>query len=242
MRSRDGGRDASPTEETREGSSHVPIQAERSTLYSQAPPLGRSETTGDGLGRPLGRNEAVRPRDGAGRRPLRERPLNREALSDRLAPPPVPQRTTDHPEQPVERSKHDSQTNPEDGDARIDDEPLHHEADRTVARVTTTRKPMLGPQAARVVERARERDAIAESHFNLTFHVEWVGWHVAVIPCHTISYEVNALLLQYALNRLNILLILAGNANVALDLAVTILKNFELKRDTIQTENDVPAR
>lgn len=59
---------------------------------------------------------------------------------------------------------------------------------------------------------------------------------------HTVSYEVNTFLLQYALNRLNILLILAGNANVTLDLAVTVLENFELKRDSIQTENDVPAR
>lgn len=66
--------------------------------------------------------------------------------------------------------------------------------------------------------------------------------YVIVGLCHIVSYEVNAFLLQYALNRLNILLILAGNANVTLDLAVTVLKNFELKRDTVQTENDVPAR
>lgn len=68
---------------------------------------------------------------------------------------------------------------------------------------------------------------------------------VSSVPCdHETedTIEVNAFLLQYALNRLNILLILAGNTNVTLDLAVTVLKNFELKRDTIQTENDVPAR
>ncbi len=79
--------------------------------------------------------------------------------------PPVPQRTTNHPEQPIERGKHDSQTRPEDGDARVDDEPLHREADRARASVTTTRKPAPGTHATRVVERARERDAIAESHF-----------------------------------------------------------------------------
>ena len=67
-------------------------------------------------------------------------------------------------------------------------------------------------------------------------------WYVIVNLCCTVSYEVNAFLLQYALNRLNILLILAGDANVAIDLAVTVFKNFELKRDTIQAENYMPAR
>lgn len=159
---------------TRSGrpSSHVPIQAERSTLYNHALPLGRDKT--------------VRPQDRA-----RSRPLNRETLSDRLAPPTVPQRTTNHPEH--------------------------------------------------AIERARERDTVAESHFQSNLS-HWTHWYVAVSHCHTVSYEVNAFLLQHALNRLNILLILAGNANVTLDLAVTVLKNFELKRDTIQTENDVPAR
>ncbi len=93
-------------------------------------------------------------------------------------------------------------------------------------------------RAARVVERTGKRDTVTEKHFrsNLSRRTSWrvVG--------HAVLYEVNTFLLQYALNRLNILLILAGNANVTLDLAVTVLKNFELKRDTIQTENDVPAR
>lgn len=69
-----------------------------------------------------------------------------------------------------------------------------------------------------------------------------VGWYAVISHCHTVSYEVNALLLQHALNRLNILLILAGNANVTLDHAVTVLKNFELKRDTVQTKNDFPTQ
>lgn len=72
-----------------------------------------------------------------------------------------------------------------------------------------------------------------------SYGLKTTSWRVVD---HTVSYEVNALLLQYTLNRLNILLILAGNANVTLDPAVTVLKNFELKRDTIQAENDVPAR
>ena len=203
---------------------------------------GRDETIGYRPNRPLSRNETIRPRPGAWSRPLRQRSLNREAPSDRLAPPPVPQRATDHPEHAVERGKHDSQPNPEDDDARVDDEPLHHEAHRASASVTTTRKPALRAYAARVVERPGKRDPIAESHFDMTFQVGWVGRYAAVTPCHTVSYEIDAFLLQYALNRLNILLILAGNANVTLDLAITILKNFELKRDSIQTENDVPAR
>lgn len=99
----------------------------------------------------------------------------------------------------------------------------------------------LGAHAARVVERARERDAVAKTHFQSNLS-GWMGWYVVISHCHTISYETNAFLLQYALNRLNIPLILAGNTNVTLDLAVTVLKNFDLKRDTIQTENDVPAR
>lgn len=62
------------------------------------------------------------------------------------------------------------------------------------------------------------------------------------IRCHIVLDEVNASLLQYALNRLNIPHILAGNTNVTLDLAVTVLNDFELKRDAIQAENYMPAR
>lgn len=145
--------DAMPVLRKRQGggSSHIPIRAEQSTPHSHALPPSRNET--------------VRPQDKARSRPLRQRPLNRETLSDRLTPPTAPQRTTNHPEQSVERSKRDGETNPEDGDTRIDDEPLHHEADRARASMTTTRKPAPGPHATRVVERAGERDAIVESHF-----------------------------------------------------------------------------
>ena len=58
---------------------------------------------------------------------------------------------------------------------------IHHEADRAIARATTTREPMLGARAARVVERARERDAIAERHFDLTFQVGWIDMLLASI-------------------------------------------------------------
>lgn len=164
----------SPMKETRSGrpSSHVPIRAERSTPYGRTLPLGRHPTRG-GVRR--SRNETVRPRDRARSRPLQQRPLNRKTPSDRLAPPTIPQQAADHPNQPIEGGDHDSQTSHKNDDARIDDEPFHHEAHGTSASVTTTREPMLGPHAARVVERARKRDAIAESHFDLTFHVGWVG-------------------------------------------------------------------
>lgn len=50
-----------------------------------------------------------------------------ETLNDRPTLPTVPQRAADHPEQPVERGEQDSQTGPEEGDARIDDKPPHRE-------------------------------------------------------------------------------------------------------------------
>lgn len=208
------------------GNSHTPIRAKRSTLDSHTLPLGRDET--------------VRPRDKARSRPLRQRPLNRETLNDRPAPPAIPQRTTDHPEQPIERGKHDSQTSPEDGDARIDDEPLHHEAHGTSASVTTTREPVLGAHAARVVERARKRDAVAESHFQLNLS-RWTYWYVASLR-RTVSHNVNTMLLQYSPNLLSLPLIHAGNANAVFNPAINVLNNFELKRDTLQAKNDLPTQ
>lgn len=62
--------------------SHVLIRAKRSTLDSRALPLSRNETIGYRPSRPLNRNETVRPRDRARKRPLRQRPPNRETLSD----------------------------------------------------------------------------------------------------------------------------------------------------------------
>ena len=224
MRSRDGGRDASPTEEARSGrpSSHVPIRAERPTTDSYALPLGWDETVG--------------PRDRARNRPLRQRPLNRETLSNRPALLTVPQRAADHPEQPVERGKQDDEAGPEEGDARIDDEPLRHEADRVGAAMTTTREPVLGAHAARVVERARERDAVTETHFKSDLS-SWVGRYVAGLY-RTVLYDVNVVLFQYAPNFLSILRIHASNADAALDLAVTVLNDLNLERDAIQTKND----
>lgn len=172
---------------------------------------------------------------------MRQRPPNRKTLSDRLAPPTIPQRTTNHPEHNVERSKHDSRTSTEDNDARVDDEPLHHEADRAIARATTTREPILGAHATRVVERAGERDAVAESHFQSNIS-HWTYWYAAVSHYHVISHNVNTVLLQYAPNLLNVLLIHAGNTNATVNPTVTVLHNFKLKRDAVQTKNDFPTR
>lgn len=230
MRSRDGGYDVSPWEEThrapRSGrpNSHAPIQAERSTLDSRALPLSR--------------NEAIRDRPN---RPLRQRPLNRKTLSD---PPTLltpPQRTTNPPEHTIERSKRDSQTNTEENNARVDDEPFHREAHGTSASVTTTRKPALWPHTTRVVERTGERDTVAENHFQSNIS-SWMGWYAAVSPCHAISHNVNTVLLQCAPNLFNLLLIHTSNANATVNLTVTVLHNFDLKRDTIQAENYLPAQ
>ena len=90
---------------------------------------------------------------------------NRETLNARPTPPAIPQQTPSHPEHSAERSKHDSQTRPENGDARVDDEPLNHESDGAGTGVTTTKEPMLRAHTARVVERARKRDTVAETHF-----------------------------------------------------------------------------
>ena len=163
MQSRNRRYDASPRNER--PSSHAPIRAKRSAPDSRTLPLSRNETIRDRPNRKPGRDEAVRSRDRVRSRPLRQRSLNRETPSDRLAPPTVPQRAADRPEQSIERSKHDSQTSPKDCNARVDDEPLHRETNRASASVTTTRKPMLGAYTARVVERTRKRDTVAETHF-----------------------------------------------------------------------------
>jgi len=113
---------------------------------------------------PLGRNETVRPRPRTWSRTPQDRPLNRETLNDRLAPLTIPQRMTDHPEQTAERGKQDNEASPEDRGTRVDDE-LHHEAHRARAAMITTREPVLQAHTTRVVERARERDTVAENHF-----------------------------------------------------------------------------
>lgn len=94
---------------------------------------------------------------------------------------------------------------------------------------------------APVAERARERDTIAETHFRSDIS-DWMGWYVTVSHRHAISHNVNTILLQRAPNLFNLLLIHTTNANATINLTVTVLNNFELKRDTVQTKNYLPAQ
>lgn len=66
-----------------------------------------------------------------------------------------------------------------------------------------------------------------------------MGWYAV---SHAVLDEVNAIDLQYAPNLLNIIHIHTSNANAALELTITVLNNFDLKRDTIQPENDFPTQ
>lgn len=125
----------------------------------------RDKTIGHGPNRTPSRNKTIRPRPRARSLTLRQRPLNRETRGDRLSDrpilPTIPLPTAHHPNHPIERSDHDSQTSTEENDARIDDEPLHREAHRARASATTMRKPVLRAYTARVVERPQKRDAVA---------------------------------------------------------------------------------
>lgn len=85
-----------------------------------------------------------------------------------------------------------------------------------------------------------ERDAVTESYFQSNLS-HWTYWYVAGLYC-TVLYDVNVILFQYAPNLLNVLLIHTTNANATVDITITVLNNFELKRDTIQTKNYLPAQ
>ena len=92
----------------------------------------------------------------------------------------------------AEAAEH-SQTSPKENDARIDDEPLHHETDKARASMTTTRKPAPGPPTTRVIERARERDAITETHFRSDLS-GWMGMLACCWPlsCHLTQRQYRA--------------------------------------------------
>ena len=147
---RDGGHDASHTGET--------------IRTSGTPPRSASTTTRRGDAR-RSRNKTIQPRDRARNRTRRPRPLNGCTLDDRPTPLTVPHPAADHPEHAIERGKQESQTSPEKDDARVDDEPLHNEAHKAAAGTTTTRKTPPRTHTTRIVERARKRNAITETHF-----------------------------------------------------------------------------
>lgn len=83
--------------------------------------------------------------------------------------------------------------------------------------------------------------ASAQTHFQSNLSDRMVQY-VAIGLCHAVSYEINAVLFQHAPNLLDILHIHAGNTDTTLDPAITVLNNFKLKRDTIQTKDDFPAQ
>lgn len=199
--------------------------------------LGRDETIGEGSNRPPSRNKTIRPGDRARRQILQPRPLNREALTL----PTIPQRTADHPEHTIERGNHNSQTDPKNSDGRINDEPLHHEADRAGATVTTTRNPTLRAHTTRVIERARKRNTITKTHFQSNLSNR-VGWYVVASLCCTVSDDVNTVLFQHAPNFVGNHPIHASNADTGVDFAVPVLHDFDLERDAVQAEDDFPAQ
>ena len=94
---------------------------------------------------------------------------------------------------------------------------------------------------AHAITRRGTRCQSEERAPQLTHTSGWTYWYVTGLP-HTISHNVNPPPLQYTPNLLNILHIYASNANAALNLAITVLNDFKLKRDTVQTENDLPAQ
>lgn len=117
------------------------------------------------------------------------------------------------------------------------DRPLNRKAlNGRPAPLTVPRPAADHPEHA--VERAGKRDTVTKTHFPIgPFTLDGLACRY-----HVVSYQVNAIFFQHSPNLLDILHIRAGNADTTLDLAVTVLNNFDLKRDTIQAENDMPAR
>ena len=129
---------------------------------------------------------------------------------------------------------------PRQPDATVEPE-RNHKGRAGPAAATATRKPASGARTARAVEQVEERDAVAERHFRSNLSCWWVGMSL-LASYRTVSHNVNIVLLQYAPNLLNVPLIHAGNTNAAVNLTVTVLHNFKLKRDTVQAKNYLPAQ
>lgn len=99
-----------------------------------------------------------------------------------------------------------------------------------------------GGAHSRILRPVRPRDEGCDASPIQSAPSSWVGWCVVVSLCHTVSQNVNVVLLQHATDLLNIIHIHAGNANAALNLTITVLNNFDLKRDAVQPEDDLPAQ
>ena len=95
------------------------------------------------------------------------------------------------------------------------------------------------PHALTQTERTGHQDAVTKTHFqSKPFKLSGL----IVNPCLTVSDNINTFLLQRTPNLLNILHFHTGNTDAAIDIAVTMLNDFELKRDAIQAKDDFPAQ
>ena len=188
-----------------------------------------------------GRDETVRPRDRARSRPLRQRPLNGEAPGLNLTLL-VPQLPADQPSAAGDGGREEANYESQHADHRVD-EAVADEGPREGLR-TGRVVVVAAPVAATSADSASESDEIVEgevvanSHFRSDLS-RWARWRVVG---HNVSHNVNTMLLQYAPNLLSTLRIHARNTNTTLNLAITVLNNFELKRDAIQPKNDLPAQ
>lgn len=130
------------------------------------------------MSRPLGRNEAVRPRDGARSRTLRQRPLNGEALSLNL-PLLVLQLPADQPGAADNGGREKANREGQHGERRVDEAVTDEgpcEGLRT-GRVVVVPVPVAATltDAAPKGDDVVEGEAVADAHFDRTFHVGWVG-------------------------------------------------------------------
>lgn len=95
-----------------------------------------------------------------------------------------------------------------------------------------------GHTAASSIPYDHETEDAMPVQFNPTFHIRRIDMSL----CHTVLDDVNAILFQHAPNLLNILHIHTSNTDTTLEPTITMLNDFKLKRDTVQTENDLPAQ
>lgn len=118
---------------------HSPMEETRSGRPSSHAPIRAERSTLDGHTLPLGRNKTVGDRLNL--------PLNRNKTIRPWDRPLNRETLNDRPTllTPPQR--------------------IHHETDGAEASATTMRKPMLRARTARVVERTRERNTVAETHF-----------------------------------------------------------------------------
>lgn len=140
-------------------------------------PLSRDEAVGGGLDRPLSRDEAVQPRGGARSRPLRQRPLNGEALGLNLTLL-VPQLPTDQPGAADDGSREEADRKGQHADHRVD-EAVADEGPREglwTGRVVVVAAPVAATSTDSASESNEivEGETVANAHFRSNLS-RWVG-------------------------------------------------------------------